>query len=242
LTQVGIVAALPVEARALHAAVQNRADPAGTGRDGGGAGSGLIRVIMSGMGQTAAAAAARKLIAEGATRLMTFGLAGGLDPGLQVGAVIMPREIISADARYETDEACAERVAAVLEALLPRGVSVSDGAIFSTTVAVVGVADKAAAFKATGAVAVDLESASVAAIAAERGIPFVSLRVVVDAADESLPPAAVAASGGGKLRLGRLIASLAMHPLQLGALLRLSQAYRDAVRVMSAVAPAAIRM
>jgi nucleoside phosphorylase len=230
LTRLGIVAALPVEARALRAAMRTRVD---------GSAEPLIRV--SGMGPVAAAQAARQLMADGATRLMTFGLAAGLDELLRVGAVVVPREVISAQARYETDEACSERIAAVLEALLPQGALVCDGAVFSGPHAIATAADKAAAFEATGAVAADMESAAVAAIAAESSLSFVVLRVIVDTAEMSLPPAVVAASGGGDMRIGRLLAGLAASPAQIAPVYRLSQRYNEAVRVMRAVAPAAVR-
>ena len=232
MTRLGIVVALPVEARALRAAMRTRSDPDAEP---------LIRV--SGMGPQAATQAAQRLVAEGATRLMTFGLAGGLDSSLRVGAVVVPREVLSgaAETRYETDEACSERIAAVLEALLPQGAAVCDGAVYSAARAVASATDKAALFAAHRAVAADMESAAVAAVAEKSSLSFVVLRVIVDTAQTTLPSAVVAASSGGGVHIGTLIAGLLTHPTQIAAVYRLSQQYHEAVRVLRAVAPAAVR-
>ena len=46
---------------------------------------------------------------------------------------------------------------------------------------------KKAAFEVAGAMAVDMESAAVAAIAAAHQLPFVALRVIIDTASDALP-------------------------------------------------------
>ncbi len=52
-----------------------------------------------------AEAAARRLIDEGSDALVSFGLAGGLDPALRPGALIVPSAVIVDGVRHPTDPA-----------------------------------------------------------------------------------------------------------------------------------------
>ncbi len=53
------------------------------------------------------------------------------------------------------------------------------------------VAAKATLRAASGALAIDMESAAVAEAAAEAGVPFLVLRVIADPADRAIPPVAL---------------------------------------------------
>jgi len=44
-------------------------------------------------------------VAQGATALVSFGLAGGLDPALIPGAVVVPAEVMEDGQRYRTNYA-----------------------------------------------------------------------------------------------------------------------------------------
>jgi adenosylhomocysteine nucleosidase len=102
------------------------------------------------------------------------------------------------------------------------------------------VVDKAAAFRETGAVAVDMESLGVAEVAAAHDLPFIAVRVIVDTAADVLPRAVMAASRDGQVNIPRLIGGLAVAPLDLIALIRLAQRYRAATRSLAAVADARV--
>lgn len=81
----------------------------------------------------------------------------------------------------------------------------------------------------TRAVAVDMESAQLAAVAAGIGIPFIALRVVLDAHDETLP--ASIASGvdrNGNTTPLRLLTALLGRPGDIVGLLRLAARLRTA--------------
>ena len=62
------------------------------------------------------------------------------------------------------------------------------------------------------------------------------MRVIVDSAADALPRAVVAASGSGRVQIGRLLAGLIVAPGEIGALLRLTQRYRLAMRALKTVA------
>jgi len=226
---VGVVAALASEARALGPSMPRGGDPPLSELAVLGAGSLLA---LSGIGRAAAAAAAQALVDAGVSALMTFGMAGGLDPALKPGSVVIPREVISPDGtRYAACRAWREQVAAAVSALR----AVSEGNLLTSTQAIETPADKAAAFHTTGAAAVDMESAAVAEIAAKHNLPFIAVRVIVDTAADMLPRAVVAASRAGKVQLARLIGGLILAPREIASMIRLAQRYRIAMHSLRAI-------
>ena len=228
---IGIVSALPAEARALgpsapHGAELRRLDEGGL-------------LAVSGMGRAAAAAAARRLVLAGAGGLASFGMAGGLDPTLICGTVLLPEEIAVADDGAVSDILPTSRDwRQRLGAVIPASCLVCVGRLL-TSARPIGRPDaKTETWRHTGAVAVDMESAAVAQVAGQAGLPFIALRVIVDTATDELPAAVIAASEGGRLRVGRLIGGLLRAPADVGALIRLSARYRIASRVLAAVGAA----
>ena len=193
------------------------------------------RLAVSGIGYEAARTAAQALVSAGVTALMTFGMAGGLDPALKAGSIVLPGELISpSGARFVTCRTWRERIAAAVSS----SQAVSEGNLLTSAVAIESVAAKAAAYQTSGAVAVDMESAAVAEVAAMARLPFIAVRVIVDTAADVLPRAVVAASRAGRVQLGRLIAGLALAPGQIQPLIRLSQRYRTAMRSLRVIAEA----
>ncbi len=213
----GVVAALSAEARTLGVSARRGAGFATT-RDG-------ILVAVSGIGGPAAAAAARLLADAGATSLVSWGLAGGLDPALAAGTICLPTVVIAADgSRFATDHHWRELLAAAIAA--PR--VVVKGSLLTALGSIDDVAGKAAAFRDTGAAAVDMESHAIAAVAASRKLPFIAIRVIVDTAHDALPEAVLAASSGGEVSTSRLVRELLRSPAAIAPLLRLARRYRAA--------------
>jgi adenosylhomocysteine nucleosidase len=189
-------------------------------------------LALSGIGRAGAAAAAQALVDAGVSALMTFGMAGGLDPQLKPGSVVIPCELISTEgARYGTCRAWREQVAAAVGTLC----AVTEGSLLSSSQPLDTPAHKAAAFHSTGATAVDMESAAVAEIAARHNLPIIAVRVIVDTAADRLPRAVVAASLAGRVRFGRLIGGVIVAPHEIASLLRLAQRYRTAMRSLRAI-------
>jgi adenosylhomocysteine nucleosidase len=226
---VGVVVALASEARALGPTMPRGGDPPLSELALLGEGSLLA---LSGIGGAAAAAAAQALVDSGVSALMTFGMAGGLDPALKPGCVVIPCELLSTHgARYAACRSWRERVAAAVSPLC----AVTEGNLLTSTQAIDTPAEKAAALRSTGAAAVDMESAAVADVAARHNLPFIAVRVIVDTAADFLPRAVVAASRAGRVRFGRLIGGLILRPREIAALLRLAQRYRIAMRSLRAI-------
>jgi adenosylhomocysteine nucleosidase len=159
-----------------------------------------------------AAAQAALLVDLGARALVSFGLAGGLDPALAPGAIVIPKIVARAGQTYACD--------ADLTAWLG-GATV--GTLLAGAEIAVSVADKAALFAGTGAAAIDLESGAVARLAAERAMPFAALRAVCDPAGRDLPLAALAAlDAAGAIGGLRVLGSILRQPAQLPTLIALA--------------------
>ena len=221
-----MVAAMAAEARALRPLRRNAAGLS-LRNDG-------TLVSISGIGGPAATAGAHALLTHGATALMSFGMAGGLDPTLRPGRIVLPHRVITLDgAAYATARAWGAGLAAQVPAGMPPP---AHGVLLTTDRAIDGAEAKAALFRATGAVAVDMESAAIAKVAAEHGLPFMAVRVIVDAAEDTLPPSVVAASDAGELNLTMLLAGLLRAPAEILPLLRLAHRYAAAKRSLTAMA------
>lgn len=227
----GVVAALPGEAAALVGA---RCSPGAVLELGA-----RTLVAVAGIGHERARAAARTLVERGAVALVSWGVAGGLQPGLLPGSLLLPGLVLGAEGgRFETDGGWAARLAQAV-GVGARGAP-SRAPLLQARHVVRTSAEKRAAFEASGACAVDMESAAVAEAARADGLPFLAVRAVSDAAEDDLPPATlVAVDGQGRLRRRALAGSLARHPGQLGALWRMRTTWRAALASLRSVARAA---
>jgi hopanoid-associated phosphorylase len=157
-----------------------------------------------------------------AAGIVSFGMAGALDPNLKLGQWVIGDHLAGTFAC-----ACDPTWVAALAQRLPGarvGVSYCDGRLIGDP------AEKRALAASHDAVAADMESHIAAEAAARCGLPFVVLRCISDEADDRLPPAiAVAMRPGGGLALGAVLGSILARPGQLPALLgtltRFSRAY-----------------
>ena len=214
----GIVAALTAEARTLGPSVHG--PTLDTLADGN-------LIAISGMGPQAAARAAQLLLAAGARHLLSFGLAGALDPHLAAGTVFLAESVLDeAGTAHPTCGPWRERLARVAAA---RG-SVARGVLLSVAQPLLSADAKAQARRNTGAAAVDMESFAIGAVAVRQGVDFAVARVVVDTAADAVPRSVTASTGArGEVNYARLIAAVLGAPQDLAALLRLSRRYRAAM-------------
>jgi adenosylhomocysteine nucleosidase len=156
--------------------------------------------------------------------VISFGLAGALSPLLKVGDSIIAERVLSGSHHWRCDEAW--RVA--LAAKLP---DAHQGPVVASETVVESPERKSALYAKTGALAVDMESAVAARFAQARKLPFAVLRVISDDANHVLPPAALSAmKPDGGIAVGRVLASLLRHPLQLPALVRTGRTSNKAFR------------
>jgi adenosylhomocysteine nucleosidase len=185
-----------------------------------------VRPIAGGGNAGQLASDIDRAIADGGTALVSFGLAGGLQPGIAHSTMVVASEVVTCDERFVTDHAWTKRVVAAL----PKGV---EGTVLGVDAPVTSAADKRVLHAATGAAAVDMESHIAARAAMRGGLPFAVVRVIADPFDRALPAAALIGMGDdGRPQLGAVLGSLARNPAQLPALLRVAA---DARKAMAAL-------
>ena len=226
MKELGIVAALAIELRPLGGAM-TRPSPVATPTEG-------PLIIASGMGRAAAAAGARRLVKAGAGALMSWGLAGGLDPALAAGTIVLPSEVVAPDGTvFATTSAWRERLLRAIAA----SQAVCGGRLLTCRELIGSPAEKASAWRRMSAVAVDMESLAIAEIAAENRLPFLAIRAIVDTAADALPPVLIAAAGeGDRSGSARLLGALVRAPGELPDFIRLYRRYRAASRALARVA------
>jgi hopanoid-associated phosphorylase len=168
---------------------------------------------------------ARELAKAGVSMLVSFGIAGGVDPDLKPGDLVVANQVITASGAFAALPDCATALGARV------------GSIYGDTELMPDASYKCAVRAWTGALAVDMESGVVAAVAAEAGIPFVAVRAIADTAAEGLPPAAlVPLDMAGRPRLAAVLASVAMQPSQIPGLIRVARETQAAMRTLDRAA------
>jgi adenosylhomocysteine nucleosidase len=190
-----------------------------------------VRVSGGRIDQTRALA--RALVAEGVTGLVSCGVAGGLDPDLMPGTLVLASEVVSHNGEvWPTDPGWRQQI---VEALAPRDGLRRQLRLLGSDVAVLDVHEKARCLATTGAHAIDMESHGVAEVARESGLPFVVLRWICDPATHALPGFVAAGLGpDGKPRITPILQGLFREPSALPSLLRLGRWNHHALRTAQA--------
>jgi nucleoside phosphorylase len=185
--------------------------------------AGGLELVTCGIGPERAAAFCRQLEmrARLPVALALLGVAGGLDPALAVGAAVLGSAALDEDGRR----------APCTVIPLPRA---AVGSMLTVRRALYTPVEKAAG-RATGALAVEMEAYPLAAWAAERGLPFVHARVILDPFDEALPDLGGMLDEFGGARPAKLLRHLLAHPSHAVAMVRL-------LRQTQVVAPALGRL
>ena len=188
-----ICVAIRMEAQAIARALSLRFNPESFEAAGNVTDGVSVRICVIGV---RAVAMPQEL--EEINLLVSAGLAGAIDPALRCGDIVVdaPEHLRAGNARFGS-------------------VHTSD--------AVVGTVDrKRELFKQTGALAVDMESAHVRAVAEQFKVPFAAIRAISDSADQAIDPAVLElVDPFGKPRLGSVVTTLARRPTLLPDLLRL---------------------
>jgi hypothetical protein len=169
-------------------------------------------VYQSGPGESAARAAAARAVDDGATRLVAWGLAGGLTADAVPGLLVLPEAIVGTGVPpLAVDAGWRARVLAALEGI----VDVIPGNVATLPAAVTTPAAKAHTAATLGAVAVDMESRAIGEVAGRAGLPFVAIRAIVDGADDRLPAGVESLiDARGNVRLLRAVMTALRAPVE----------------------------
>lgn len=223
---VGVVAALPAEARALIGRTPRPGERIQAGE--------RTLIQLSGVGADRAGEAARSLLNSGARALVSWGSAAGLESALAPGRLLLPQSVLlSPQLTYRADPKWHRRCFQHLSHSMP----VDTRPLAETSLLLNGSHQKACLHAQTGAIAADMESGTLAMAAGEAGVPFLVVRAVVDSLDMAVPRSAIAAvDEQGRLHLRRAIAALIQRPKECVSLLRLGLSFRAAQATLTRVA------
>ena len=174
-----------------------------------------------------AAAAARAMAVHGASGLVSFGVAGGLDPSLGAGVIVIASSVIGPDG------STAPAHEPWVKALMRIDGAFDSGAVVGSDEPVMTALDKRRLFRRYGALAVDMESHAVAGVARDAGIPFAAIRAIGDPAGRSVPRAALAGlMPDGRTRALPVLAGLIRRPRDFAGIWRLA---KDTNRALAAL-------
>jgi adenosylhomocysteine nucleosidase len=202
-------------------------------------------LAYSGAGANNAQAAAQLLIAQGATRLISWGCAGALSAGLQSGDLVLADTLIDAEgATIVVNADWHQHVKALLLEYKPSpfdklrtGFVLHCGSLLESKTLVSTSRDKQQLHQQTNAVALDMESVAIAKVAQSHALPFLAIRAIADPVAMDLPKAiGHALNAQGDVELGKLLKFLLWHPSELRGLITLGQHFNSAKRTLKLVA------
>ena len=144
-----------------------------------------LLLCQTGIGLSAAHEGTERLLGHfQPSRILSVGYAGGADPSLKTGDLVIPAEIRSETPtdHFKTDPKGREMLVMLSE---EERIPYKIGPLL--TLWKVADGKEKAKWGEKGALAVDMETAAVAAVAAKKKIPFLSLRVIFDTPTDELP-------------------------------------------------------
>ena len=148
--------------------------------------------------------------------VISFGICGGLAPGLRAGACVVASCVYDGARVWPTDKAWTKSLARSI----PNAIIAP---ILGVDAPVLEVADKRRLHKNHGAVAVDTESHLAAVAASAHGVPFVAVRAVADEAHCKLVSVALAGRlADGSVSAAGVWSALKQQPGELAPLIRLA--------------------
>lgn len=224
MERIAVFAALQWECRpVLRSLARVRRQALGSSTMWTGEASGaVVDVVRTGIGLARAEAAARALTADHAPALiLSAGCAGALADHLSAGDLILAEDVRLPEGQPHPvhPQALARAAAAAGHAALTPHL----GSILSSPV-ILASAERKRAAHATGAIAVEMEGAAIAAVASERGIPFAAVRSILDTADMEIGAEGVFVDPAtGALRPLSVAAHVLRHPRTIPALARMKR-------------------
>jgi len=182
------------------------------------AGPGVSHVLCSGSDPDRLRGRLSELDPTGLRAVISFGIAGGLDPSLRSGDVVVATAVIAENGTWKVP---APVVSAMADRVRASGIGVAQGALVGVEELMLLPTAKAAVRRETDAIAVDMESHIGAAYAAEAKLPFAAIRVISDPAERVLPSLAKKAlKPDGRIDFTAVLSGIARAPSELSTLIR----------------------
>ncbi|MCU1380558.1 MAG: nucleoside phosphorylase [Acidimicrobiales bacterium] len=189
-----------------------------------------IVATRTGIGPQLAVEAAERLLRSGPfERVVVSGIAGGIEGVTVVGELVVPEDVVDAATgeRFRADPPAGVTVAGTIHTVDADGYGITQEAI--------------AALRASGIVALDMETAAVARACRDHGVPWVAFRAISDlAGDQSLGEVVMTlVNPDGSPRVGAGLAFLLRHPGRVPRMVRLAREAEAAAATAARAAAAA---
>jgi hopanoid-associated phosphorylase len=222
LSRVGVIAALPAEAACLTGCSITPDEPYRINDN--------LVVLVSGTGSARARTSAAKLLEFNVQALVSWGVAGALDIALHAGDVILPEMITHASQIYVPNPDWRQRLHSRIQ---KNNFNVSSGTIAEVSNILISPGEKVKFHNTTGAVAADMESAAIAAVATSANIDYLAIRAISDDVTTRIPNAVLRYSNcyGRPVQPG-FILEILRHPVQIKLLIRLARGFRAAINTL----------
>lgn len=203
---IGVLCALPFEAGLFKVLTYAQNDS-------------TFLIHTTGMGAERAKRGVEFLIKQSVTAIVSFGTAGGLDPSLQPGQLIIPDQILDEKKNIFLTDISLKKI---MEQKFKSHLPIMNRAILQTDHIITSILHKKNLFSQYEAAAVDMESVSIAAAAKNAALPFAAARVIFDTATMCLPhwlPHVL--NDNGSLQKMKFIKQAILHPDTWGSLFNL---------------------
>ncbi|MDI1230034.1 MAG: phosphorylase [Methylobacter sp.] len=196
--------------------------------------SDAIVLAYSGAGANNAQAASELLIAQGATRLISWGCAAALSEALKPGDLVLADNLIGSDnAQIVLHSAWHSNTKNLLSSTL----KVHTGSLVESNTIVATTQDKKHLYAQTGAIALDMETVAIAKVARQNNLPFLAIRAIADPVSMDLPKAINhSLNNGGDIVLSKLLLYIARHPTELPGLIKLGLHFNAAKITLKLIA------
>ena len=184
-----------------------------------------VVLVLSGVGEEKASRVVDSLLGNFSLRaLICLGIAGALHPTLDVGDIVIGKRIFS--------QSWVQQSLSSHEGLVEAAVHACDrlryrfflGDLLTVPRIIASSAEKKEIYQDTRALAVEMETATVARRAAQKKIPFLALRSISDGADYTFKiDISQITDAHGELNPRKVLRYLIRHPSSLGAFLQMKR-------------------
>jgi nucleoside phosphorylase len=185
-----------------------------------------VLAVATGIGTQAATGATEQLLRlTGVDHVVVVGVAGGVEPDIRIGDVVVPEVVVMASTGTEYRPA-------PLGGVTPRGRLLTSGVLATGP-------EVLARLREQQVTAVDMETASVAAVCQRQGVPWTAFRAISDRLVDNIVDDSFTglANADGTPRVGPTLRYMIKRPARIRGMVKLS---RDVSVATAAAARAAI--
>jgi len=220
LKKLGIIAALPAEAKCFHTMKINLKSPFEIKRS--------IFLCISGIGYKSSLNAAKELINLNVDAIISWGIAGATCDLVNTGDIILAKSVKNHKNIYSTSVKWRKKI---IDHFKDSSINILSEDIVSAEEICNTPIKKMELFKKTKAVAIDMESVAIAEVSMKNNLDFIAIRAIADNATLNIPDVVVKnIDNYGHIKMMKLIASCMLYPSQINQIFLLAKSYKKALK------------